>query len=68
VTGQYHIGALSIRLEQLQAPDARRNYKLAVRDPLPAGYGEDLYYRLGPWLDEDKTLAAAAAESSGRVA
>ena len=62
-----YIGALSIRLEQLQASDGRRNYKLAVKGPLPASYGEDLYYRLGRWLDEDKTLAAAA-ESSGRVA
>ena len=46
MTGQYHIGALSLRLQQLQAPDARRNYKLAVKDPLPASYREGLYYRL----------------------
>jgi len=40
VTVQYHIGALSVRLEQLQAPDARRNDKRAVRDSLAASYGE----------------------------
>jgi hypothetical protein len=42
-------------------PDGSRNYKLAVKDPLPTSYGEDLYYRLGGWLDEDKALTPAAA-------
>lgn len=42
-------------------PDGRRSYKLAVKDPLPTSFAEDLYYRLGGWLDEDKALAAAAA-------
>jgi MutS domain V len=42
-------------------PDGSRNYKLAVKDPLPTSFGEDLYYRLGGWLDEDKALASAAA-------
>ena len=41
----------------------RRNYKLAVKDPLPTSYGEDLYYRLGGWLDEDRALAPAAGSS-----
>jgi len=35
-------------------PDGHRNYKLAVKDPLPTSFGEDLYYRLGGWLDEDE--------------
>jgi DNA mismatch repair ATPase MutS len=30
-------------------PDGQRNYHLAVKDPLPASFGEDLYYRLGGW-------------------
>ncbi len=42
-------------------PGGRRNYKLAVKDPLPTSFGEDLYYRLGGWLDEDKAVAPAAA-------
>jgi MutS domain V len=42
-------------------PDGSRNYKLAVKDPLPTSFGEDLYYRLGGWLDEDKAPAPAAA-------
>jgi hypothetical protein len=33
--------------------DGRRNYKLAVAEPLPTSFGEDLYYRLGGWLDDD---------------
>ena len=41
--------------------DGRRNYKLAVKDPLPTSFGEDLYYQLGGWLDEDKAFAPAAA-------
>jgi MutS domain V len=41
-------------------PDGRRNYKLAVREPLPTSFGEDLYYRLGAWLDEDQALIPAA--------
>jgi DNA mismatch repair ATPase MutS len=35
-------------------PDGSRTYKLAVREPLPTSFGEDLYDQLGGWLDEDK--------------
>jgi DNA mismatch repair ATPase MutS len=41
-------------------PDGSRDYKLTVKDPLPTSFGEDLYYRLGGWLDEDKPLTSAA--------
>jgi hypothetical protein len=34
--------------------DGHRTYKLAVKEPLPTSYGEDLYYQLGSWLSEDK--------------
>ena len=46
---------------------ARTNYKLAVKEPLPTSFGEDLYYRLGGWLDEDKafTTTVAGAASNG---
>jgi MutS domain V len=48
-----HAGpTLFLRAER--QPDGRRNYKLAVKPPLPTSFGEDLYYRLGGWLDEDK--------------
>jgi MutS domain V len=50
---------LFLRAER--GPDGRRNYKLAVKEPLPTSFGEDLYYRLGAWLDEDKAFTPAAA-------
>jgi hypothetical protein len=40
-------------------PDGRRSYKLAVKDPLPTSFGEDVYYRLGGWLGEDKAGTGA---------
>ena len=35
-----------------------RRFKLAVAEPLPTSFGEDLYLRLGGWLDEDDDAAA----------
>ena len=43
--------ALFLRAER--QPGGGRNYKLAVKDPLPTSFGEDLYWRLGGWLDEE---------------
>jgi hypothetical protein len=51
--------ALFLRAER--APDGQRNYKLAVRDPLPTSFGEDLYYRLGGWLGEEHAGDAQSA-------
>jgi hypothetical protein len=47
-----------------RGPDGHRNFKLTASDPLPASYGEDLYYRLGGWLDEDN---AAGGELNGEA-
>jgi hypothetical protein len=49
--------------------DGHRNYKLAAKDPLPTSYGEDLYYRLGGWLEEDKAFIplADAATPDGEI-
>ena len=60
--------ALFLRAER--QPDGHRNYKLTAKEPLPTSYGEDLYYRLGSWLDEDKALppAVAAATPDGETA
>jgi hypothetical protein len=44
----------TVFLRAERQPDGRRDYKLAVKDPLPTSFGEDLYYRLGSWLDEDR--------------
>jgi DNA mismatch repair ATPase MutS len=62
---QHADSSLFLRAER--QPDGRRNYKLAVQEPLPTSFGEDLYYRLGGWLDEDKavTPAVAGAASTG---
>ena len=59
---QHADSTLFLRAER--QPDGRRNYKLAVKEPLPTSYGEDLYYRLGGWLDEDKALIPAAARAA----
>ena len=58
---------LFLRAER--GPDGRRNYKLAVKEPLPTSFGEDLYYRLGAWLEEDETFtpAAVGAAPDGEV-
>jgi hypothetical protein len=56
--GQRAVPALFLRAER--QPDGGRNYKLAVNDPLPTSFGEDLYYRLGGWLEEDEARAPAA--------
>jgi DNA mismatch repair ATPase MutS len=44
--------ATTLFLRAERRPDGRRNFKLAVRDPLPTSFGEDLYNRLGGWPDE----------------
>ena len=56
--------ALFLRAER--ATDGRRTYKLAVNDPLPTSYGEDLYYQLGGWLEEDIIIPRATATEPAR--
>jgi hypothetical protein len=56
-------------------PDGQRSYKLVVAEPLPTSFGEDLYFRLGRWLDNDRppgpaTVADASADGlqdEGRI-
>jgi len=64
---QHAPATLFLRAER--QPDGSRNYKLTVKDPLPTSFGEDLYYRLGGWLEEDKALtpATAAAAPDGEL-
>jgi hypothetical protein len=60
-------GTLFLRADR--QPDGRRTYKLTVKNPLPTSFGEDLYYQLGAWLEEDKhhTPAADAATPDGEL-
>jgi len=53
-----HQPGTTLFLRAERQADGRRDYKLVVKEPLPTSYGEDLYYRLGGWLDEDKEPAA----------
>jgi DNA mismatch repair ATPase MutS len=41
-------------------PDGRRTYQLAVAEPLPTSYGEDIYRRIGGWLGEQTADATAS--------
>ena len=59
---QHAASTLFLRAER--QPGGRRNFKLAVKEPLPTSFGEDLYYRLGGWLDEDKAVTPAAARAA----
>jgi len=52
--------ATTLFLRAEREADGRRNFKLAAAEPLPTSFGEDLYYRLGGWLDEDGPLASAS--------
>jgi DNA mismatch repair ATPase MutS len=49
---QHAHSTLFLRAEREQ--EGQRNYKLAVAESLPTSYGEDVYYRLGGWLDDDR--------------
>lgn len=45
-------------------PDGQRNYRLVVAEPLPTSFGEDVYYRLGGWLDADRAREPVMVEAS----
>lgn len=49
---RHDVSTLFLRAERQS--DGQRNYKLVVADPLPTSFGQDLYYRLGGWLDDDQ--------------
>ena len=42
----------SLFLHAERSEKGERSYKLAVADPLPTSFGEDIYWRLGGWLGE----------------
>jgi DNA mismatch repair ATPase MutS len=51
---------LFLRAERQSA--SQPSYKLAVAEPLPTSFGEDVYYRLGGWLDSDNGKSSASAQ------
>jgi DNA mismatch repair ATPase MutS len=59
---QHAPATLFLRAER--GADGQRNYKLTVKDPLPTSYGEDLYHRLGGWLEEDHSFTPAAGAAT----
>jgi DNA mismatch repair ATPase MutS len=58
--------ASTLFLRAERQPGGQRNYKLATADPLPTSFGEDLYYRLGGWLEEDDPKEATRLPAAGR--
>ena len=56
---------LTLFLRAEREPDGRRTFKLAVKEPLPTSFGEDLYYQLGGWLDEDNERLTQGRSASG---
>ncbi len=52
--------------------EGQASYKLAVAEPLPTSFGEDIYYQLGGWLDSDSdrpaALSATTSASEERLA
>jgi hypothetical protein len=53
--------ASTLFLRAPRQPGGQRTYKLAVADPLPTSYGEDIYHRIGGWLGEHTADATDAA-------
>jgi len=51
-------GTSTLFLRAERRSDGRRSFKLVVKAPLPTSFGEDLYYRVGGWLDEDRQAGA----------
>ena len=56
--------ASTLFLRAPREPGGRRSYQLEVAAPLPTSFGEDLYYRVGGWLDEDKDRIPAKSPES----
>lgn len=47
-------------------PDGHRTFKIAVAEPLPTSYGQDIYDRIGGWLGErDSARNQGLAGTSG---
>lgn len=58
-------GDSTLFLRAERRPDGQRDYKLAPAAPLPTSFGEDIYYRLGGWLDGEDSPPALGADRAG---
>lgn len=56
-THQHAESTLFLRAER--EVDGQRSFKLVVAEPLSTSFGEDLYLRLGGWLDEEDRAGTA---------
>lgn len=62
----HHHAASTLFLRAEREVDGRRSFKLVVAEPLATSFGEDLYLRLGGWLDGESNIARQAASGRGR--
>jgi hypothetical protein len=53
--------AATLFLRAEPGPDGRRTYRLVEGPPLATSFGEDLYHRLGGWLEEASPESRASA-------
>jgi hypothetical protein len=62
----HHGEETTLFLRAPRHPEGQRSYKLIAAEPLPTNFGEDLYYRLGGWLDEDDRQTGPATHTTPR--
>jgi DNA mismatch repair ATPase MutS len=59
--------ASTLFLRAERQSEGQASYRLAVAEPLPTSFGEDVYYRLGGWLgsdDNNNPLRASVRETT----
>ncbi len=56
--------ASSLFLRAPREPGGQRSYQLETAAPIPTSFGEDLYYRVGGWLDDDQDHVPANSPES----
>ena len=59
-------GESTLFLRAERQSEGQPSYKLAVAEPLPTSFGEDVYYQLGGWLDNDDDHSDRVARAQAR--
>jgi DNA mismatch repair ATPase MutS len=57
--------ATTLFLRAERRPDGQRNFRLAVKDPLPTSFGADLYYQLGAGWTRTRSLFIVSVKGDG---